>query len=193
MTKLKQDTRNANKGTKEGMDILKQSINSVGIGRPVVVDADNSIIAGNKTSMSVGGDALVVDIEADELLVVVRTDLDITDPKARIMAILDNRASEINLDWDGMTLAQIAREVGVENIGFTKEELETLTSPGGFEAVSSARPDPPEPGDNVDLKFGKYFVSAPTAKVVEFIEEFREHCESIGTEPSEHFANLIFK
>jgi hypothetical protein len=43
------DTRNANKGTKRGKQMVSASIKEYGTGRSVLVDKNGNILAGNKS------------------------------------------------------------------------------------------------------------------------------------------------
>lgn len=43
------DSKNANKGTERGRELLEQSFGKYGAGRSVLVDRHNRVIAGNKT------------------------------------------------------------------------------------------------------------------------------------------------
>lgn len=128
---LIQDQHNANSGTKDGTKLLKRSVAECGIGRPILIDAQDTIIAGNKTSLVVGDPpegVEVVETDGDELVVVQRTDLDIsTDPKAKKLAILDNRTAQLNLDWNAGELKAVAAQVGSDLIGFSADELDALS------------------------------------------------------------------
>src|SRR5580704_14946663 len=112
ITQLILDERNANKGTKRGRELLGKSLENYGAGRAVVVDRKNRVIAGNKTveaARAAGMESIIV-IETDgsSLVAVRRGDLDLeTDKKARELAIADNRASELDLEWNPEVLASL--------------------------------------------------------------------------------------
>jgi hypothetical protein len=114
---LTPDNLNANKGTQRGTGMLEDSLQQFGAGRSVLADRAGRLIAGNKTVESAAGigmtDVVVVRTTGDQLVVVQRTDLDLNDPKARGLAVRDNRIAEVNLDWDAAALAALA-EQGVE-------------------------------------------------------------------------------
>jgi len=109
VSELKFDQFNANLGTNDGGIVLKKSIETLGFGRSVLVDKNNNLIAGNKTTqqaISQGAlKALVIESDGTELIVVKRTDLDINESKGRAMALADNKISEINLNWNPDTLS----------------------------------------------------------------------------------------
>ena len=124
------DARNANKGTARGNALIKKSLHDYGAGRSILLDKNGNIIAGNKTAENAGkaelSNVLVVKTDGTRLVAVQRMDLDLNDKKARQLAIADNRASEVSLDWDIATLKGLQAE-GVELDPFwSKEELAEL-------------------------------------------------------------------
>lgn len=107
ITQLKFDDHNANLGTEQGQELIDQSIANLGLGRSVVVDKNNKLIAGNKTTTGAienGVEKVIfVDTTGDELVVVRRNDMDlddIDDPRARALALADNRTGAVNLAWN---------------------------------------------------------------------------------------------
>lgn len=132
MTDLKLDPKNANNGTPRGRELLKESVETCGIGRGVSADKHGTIFAGNKTYTTVrelGKDVELVESSGHEVIVVQRMDLDLLkDDKARKLAYYDNRVAQVDLAWVGL---QIRADVlaGV-NVGeaFFPEELSALVS-----------------------------------------------------------------
>ena len=119
LSEFKQDPHNLNKGTDSGNRILSKSIQELGLGRSILVDKNGFIIAGNKTAQAAlnegVNDAIVVPTSGDKVVVVQRTDLDLsTDPRAKQLAIADNRVAELNLEWDADALAELATEIDLE-------------------------------------------------------------------------------
>ena len=115
------DPNNANKGTPEGRVMLGESIKDLGAGRSILVDSNGVVIAGNKTleAATKAGieDALVVETDGTRLVVVKRTDLDLTkDKKAKLMAIADNRVAELDLNWDTEVLENLSTEVDLSRL-----------------------------------------------------------------------------
>lgn len=131
---LTPDPDNLNAGTERGEYMLGRSLEELGAGRSVVADKDGVMIAGNhvlEKAAELGLDVIVVPSDGTALVVVQRTDLDMSEPlgPARMMAIADNRASEIGLEWDGERLQALAEyEGGLEALGdwFTMNELDDL-------------------------------------------------------------------
>ena len=112
LSDLKPDRHNANRGTQHGRAYVEESIRQHGLGRSILVDREGNIIAGNKTHEAAGGlgfeDAIVVPTDGRQLVVVQRTDVDLDSPEGAALAIADNRAAELGLDWDPDELAHPA-------------------------------------------------------------------------------------
>lgn len=134
LRKLKQDPRNANKGTPRGGELLEESIKTYGLGRSVLADKHGTLIAGNKTALRAAAagvtDAIVVKTDGTRVVVVQRTDLDLAkDPRAKALAIADNRVAELDLAWNGDELAALqASGVDLAPAGFSAADLAALTA-----------------------------------------------------------------
>jgi len=98
---LKQDRRNFRKHNQRNLDLIKKSVNEVGLGRSVVIDNENEIVCGNGLVSTLDKNTPVKVIETDgsELVVVKRTDLATNDNKRKQLAIMDNSASDSS-EWD---------------------------------------------------------------------------------------------
>lgn len=132
---LTPDAKNANKGTERGTGMLEQSLRSYGAGRSILIDAKGRIIAGNKTVQEAGAIGMdkvqVVESDGTTIIAVQRTDLDLErDPKARELALADNRIAEVNLDYDKAVLGELAHELDLGNF-FLENELKDLLEPEG--------------------------------------------------------------
>ncbi len=115
LSDLQPDPQNANKGTERGLRLLEDSLQQNGAGRSILVDRNGVVIAGNKTLERAADlgfeDVIVVPTNGTKLVAVQRTDLDLeTDPRARRMALADNRVGQVDLDWDPAVLAELAAE-----------------------------------------------------------------------------------
>lgn len=143
LSSLTPDQRNANKGTARGRKLVRESLQKYGAGRSILLDRAGNIIAGNKTAEGAEAigmeDVLVVKSDGTKLVAVQRTDLDINDPKARELAIADNRASELGLDWD----IDVLKQFETEQVDLTPfwDEKELVT----FFARAGDGSDAPEP------------------------------------------------
>lgn len=114
---LKMDGTNANKGTDEGRELLGKSLEELGLGRSILVDKDNNVIAGNKTleaALKLGiKDIVIVETQGDKMVAVKRTDIDLNTEKGRDLAIADNAIGEKNLEWDEEALETLEQEFGI--------------------------------------------------------------------------------
>jgi hypothetical protein len=142
LSDLKQDSRNANKGTPRGRGAVAKSLEQYGAGRSVLIDRDGNLIAGNKTAEQAADagieEVIVVQTDGSKLVAVQRTDLSMDDPKARGLAIADNRASELGLEWDADVLKELSVDLNLEPF-FSAEELTEITEP---DALQTGAPGP---------------------------------------------------
>jgi hypothetical protein len=125
--------RNANKGTERGAIQLDKSMKKLGFGRPIVVDKDDTVIAGNH-ALQAASDAgikkvILVESTGDAIIVHRRTDMDLdstSDKRAVELAIADNRVSETNYDLDAAMLkAEIEEGLDVSDY-YRQDELQKL-------------------------------------------------------------------
>ena len=142
---LTPDDRNANKGTERGLGLLENSLRSYGAGRSILLDKHGKIIAGNKTVQSAVEMGLtkleVVQTTGNTVVAVQRMDLDMdTDPKARELALADNRVAEVDLEWDPEVLAELGTELDLSKF-WTEDELKDILAtedvPKGSEGASA--------------------------------------------------------
>jgi hypothetical protein len=161
---LTPDDRNANKGTARGMGMLEESLQSYGFGRPVFIDKDQRIVAGNKTH-EVATDVfpeheetevIILETEGGELIANQRMDLDVdADPRARMLGLADNRVGEVNIEYDKAVLAGLRDEgLDLNAVGFLDHEQEAMfrsliTDQIADAAASSAYNDDEEEGDPI--------------------------------------------
>ena len=131
LSDLNFDTKNANKHTAKGQKALEDSLQKYGAGRSILVDKNNNIIAGNLTAEVAGQigleDVQIVESDGKKLIVVKRTDIDINSKAGRELAISDNRASELSLNWDSDALKDIQENFKVDlSEFFSNKELKLL-------------------------------------------------------------------
>jgi hypothetical protein len=127
---LQADPHNANRGTDRGRAALERSLRDYGAGRAVLIDRHGRIIAGHKTidqARRLNIPLRVVKTDGQHLIAVQRDDLDLrTDPRARALAIADNRVGELDLEWDVAMLKQLHAD-GLDLSAFwTADEFATL-------------------------------------------------------------------
>lgn len=135
LSTLVQDDHNANKGTERGAEMIRESLKKYGAGRSILLDRHGVIIAGNKTALNATAigmdDVIVVKTDGSKIIAVQREDLDLqADPKARELAIADNRASEVSLNWDVTEIATLLQDPSID-MGqfFNWDELRQLHVP----------------------------------------------------------------
>jgi DNA modification methylase len=127
---LTPDPRNANRGTDRGRAALERSLRDYGAGRAVLIDRHGAVIAGNKTveqAKRLNLRLRVVKTDGTHLIAVQRDDLDLrTDPRARALAMADNRVGELGLDWNVEMLKQLHAD-GLDLSAFwSPDEFATL-------------------------------------------------------------------
>ena len=151
LTELKQDNKNANRGTPRGSAQLERSIRKYGAGRSLLADKNGRLIAGNKTHQALldSGfeDAIIVDSDGTKPVIVRRTDLDLDDGSgvARALGVADNRISEVGLEWDSDVLLELGAELDLAEF-FFEDELKDI---GVIEEVDFDVGDGIETGSSV--------------------------------------------
>lgn len=106
MQQIKYDGKNFRKHSDENKRMIRRSLEELGAGRSVVIDADNELIAGNgvyEQAEALGLGVKVVETDGSELVVVKRTDLHTEDEKRKRLAFADNATSD-HVEWDFGTL-----------------------------------------------------------------------------------------
>lgn len=127
------DPANPNAHTERGLQMLDNSLSAVGLGRSIVVDKNGIVLAGNSTQERAVDngfeDAIEVESDGTKLVVVRRTDLDLsndTDHRARNLSFYDNRAAELGIQWD-IEQIQVQLDEGMDlSKLFAPYELNTL-------------------------------------------------------------------
>jgi len=127
---LKPDHMNANRGTDRGRAALERSLREYGAGRAVLIDRHGTIIAGHKTveqARRLEIPLRVIKTDGQHLVAVQRDDLDLaTDPRAKALAIADNRVGELDLEWDLDMLKQLRADGLDLSALWTDTEFATL-------------------------------------------------------------------
>ena len=154
------DSKNANRGTKRGNIATQTSLSRFGAARSIVVDRDNRIIAGNHVVANAPAsgidDAIVVESDGSKLVVVKRTDLSLDDPKARELAIADNRAGELGLEWDATVMADLCGDLDLKPF-FTDMELADLL-PALVGGIIGDEDDAPETPTETTTQLGDLYI-----------------------------------
>lgn len=112
--KLIPDNKNFNKGTQFGEHLMDESLRKFGLGRSILLDKNNRIISGNKTTEKAGElgyeKVLVIETDGSTLVAVKRNDIDLDSPVGRELALADNATSKANLSWDEEMIMQCAEQ-----------------------------------------------------------------------------------
>ena len=143
------DDRNANKGTERGNAFIERSLREYGAGRSILLDKKGRIIAGNKTvenAAAIGMEKVqVVQTDGKRIIAVQRMDLDLAkDSKARELALADNRAGDLNLEWAGDVLAELGKDIDLTPF-FSATELAAIVAKSvTFDAVPEPKLDQAE-------------------------------------------------
>lgn len=128
------DNSNFNLGNEYGNSLIEKSISKNGLGRGILIDKNNRIIAGNKTFENAGAlgfeDVIIVETTGNELVVTKRVDIDLDSKQGRELALSDNATSKANLTWD----------IGNLELEFTNIELEEW----GVKAEKPKEQKPPQ-------------------------------------------------
>ena len=108
------DDKNFNEGTEYGQHLIEESLRKFGAGRSILLDKNNRIIGGNKTTencVNVGiDDVIIVETDGTKLVAVKRTDIDLDSKQGREMALADNATSEANLKFNTDLIMQEAQK-----------------------------------------------------------------------------------
>jgi len=126
------DDKNFNRHSEYGMRLLEKSVGKFGMGRSILIDRDNRIIAGNGITEIAGAlgieDVRVIDTDGTEIIAVRRNDISLDTPRGREMALADNATSAADLKWDKeLILEELGQEIaegyGV-SLGQALEDME---------------------------------------------------------------------
>lgn len=112
---IKFDKRNYRRHSDNNKRKIKKSLQECGAGRSVLVDADDTLIAGNgvfEQAQAIGIPTRVIETDGTELVVVKRTDLHTDDDKRKLLALADNATSD-NVEWEDVV---INADFGVETL-----------------------------------------------------------------------------
>lgn len=130
---IKYDKKNYRKHSDKNKALIRKSIEETGLGRSVVIDSENELIAGNGVVSQLPKNTKIKVVETDgsELVVVKRTDLKTADEKRKKLALMDNSASD-KVEWDFNTLKADFSLEELDKMGVevpTEKEVETEEEP----------------------------------------------------------------
>jgi len=126
------DPRNARTHSRANVEALKGSLLKFGQQKPIVVNSENMIVAGNSTVASAR------ELGWQQISAVVTN---LSEEALRAYSIADNKTSELS-EWDYVTLVEILEElkdddVDIEVTGFSVDDIETYKGVDDWESVPS--------------------------------------------------------
>jgi len=125
MDQITTDPNNARIHDELNQQVIEKSLADFGAGRSILIDGENVIIAGNgvyEQAQKLGLKVKVIESDGSELIAVKRTDLKTDDPKRNLLAVVDNKATDLS----HFNLETIATQFDSEilmQFGFQPEEL----------------------------------------------------------------------
>jgi DNA modification methylase len=124
--------------------MVEQSMRDVGAARPIVIDEDGVVLAGNATIEAAAAAGIervqVVDTDGETLVAVRRTGL--TPEQKTKLALYDNRTAEL-AEWDTTVLQQIATEMPeATKAMWSDKELRALIAAASDEGHGDADAEP---------------------------------------------------
>ena len=137
------DNKNFNKGTEYGDRLMDESLRRFGLGRSILIDKNNRIIAGNKTAAKAADigftDVVVVEVDGNQLVAVKRKDIDLDSAKGRELALADNATGKANLCFDTDLIMQEAEKFDFdpEDWGVPMEQPEEEQQEDGKKEIST--------------------------------------------------------
>lgn len=137
------DDKNFNKGTQYGDHLMDESLRRFGLGRSILIDKNNRIIAGNKTAEKAADigftDVVVVEVDGNQLVAVKRKDIDLDSAKGRELALADNATGKANLCFDTDLIMQEAEKFDFdpEDWGVPMEQPEEEQQEDGKKEIST--------------------------------------------------------
>ena len=137
------DDKNFNKGTEFGDHLMDDSLRKFGLGRSILLDKNDRIIAGNKTTEKAAElgfeNVIIVETDGNTLVAVKRKDIDLDSAKGREFALADNATSKANLCFDTDLIMQEAAKFDFdpEDWGVSIEQPEEAKPEDGKKVIDT--------------------------------------------------------
>lgn len=149
---LTPDDRNLNRGTEFGGHLIEKSLRELGAGRSILLDKNNRIIAGNKTTENAAAidlsDVIVVETDGTKLVAVKRTDVELDSEQGRKLALADNATSAANLEWNEDEMRALSDELD----GFNPEDWGVSLEAEEEEEKQAKEDDFDEENDHIEVR-----------------------------------------
>jgi hypothetical protein len=111
---LKYDSRNYRLHNEKNKRLIRKSLEDCGAGRSIVIDREDTIIAGNgvyEQANEMGLPVRIIESDGSELIAIKRTDLGTKDTRRMALALADNHTSDTSVfDMDAV-IEDFDREV----------------------------------------------------------------------------------
>jgi hypothetical protein len=179
---IKKDKRNYRVHGDKNKSLIKKSLDELGAGRSIVTDASGEIIGGNGVFEQWGNRPIkVVETDGKELIVVKRTDLKRGDMKRRMLAVMDNSASDSS-HFDKELLAEDFSPEELDNLG-----IEEIPIDDGDNSASS-EPQPSVVKPKIEKREIRGFIkthvliSFPPEKMIEIQDYLQKIKDTEGIE-----------
>lgn len=181
-TKIQVDPLNVRVHDQRNKEAIKQSLQQLGAGRSIVMDANNILIAGNgvyEQAKELGIPVKVIETDGKTLIAIKRTDLQPHDQRRKALALADNKTSDLSV-FDENALARLLSEIDADGIiaatGFSQKEIDELLA--GLDDINDGctgknEPDKEPPADT-QCVIGPFRFPIPRAKYESWIEEVRQ-------------------
>ena len=188
MIDIKPSQRNTNKHTKDGMDLLENSINKVGVIESISVASDGTIISGHarfEHFEKQGKKPIEIHLKENEYPVIV-TDIENNSKEYFEAQILANTTANKNFDLDIEMIEVIAEEfdIDIEEVGV--EVVESFTNDSEDFGTDFSLPD----GDKAPFQQMTFTLADEQAEQIKnaiadikATEEYK-YCETLGNENS---------
>lgn len=136
------DKRNYRRHSDANKRVIKRSLEECGAGRSVLLDADNSLIAGNgvyEQAQKLKLPVRVIETDGKELIALKRTDLHTDDERRRLLALADNAASDTS-DFDIELLQEDFDVETLTDFGIELKDEDFETEPTNLDAELEEKP-----------------------------------------------------
>ena len=171
---ISKDKRNYRIHTDENKDLIKKSLLECGAGRSILLDNENSIIAGNgvfEQAEELNIPVRIIETNGEELIAVKRTDLSTDDEKRRKLAVFDNSTSDTSFfDYE---LLQLDFNIDdLPDFGVTPPEIDGMTT--DLPDINS--------GDKEPFQQMTFTLADEQAEFIKSIlEKVKNNCDSVET------------
>ena len=173
MEKITFDKRNYRKHSDENKRVIKKSLEELGAGRSVLIDKNNTLIAGNgvfEQAQALGIPVRVIETDGTELVAVKRTDIAEGDEKRKRLALADNVASDLS-DFDDDLLHE---DFSMEELSDWELESEEEMSEQKIRENKEIDTDGFEDAQELKLKFSSKQYAFVLSKLREYGDDFSE-------------------